>query len=93
MATVAPEKCSTVVTEEGYELIEMAVGSGATETVIPENTSAHIELREGEAYNNGIRYEVANGVRIGNQAATGVTEEGVTRSLIAQVLVWPAHSC
>ena len=86
--TIEPERYNAITTEEGYEEVELAVDSGATETVIPEEILTHVELKEGEAFKRGVKYEVANGVRIGNQGErkfTGVTEEGVTRSLTAQV--------
>ena len=39
--------------EEGWEELEIAVDSGATETVIPEDMLPGVELREGEAYRRG----------------------------------------
>jgi len=68
--------------------VEMAVDSGATETVMPEDMLAPIETREGEASRRGIMYEVANGVQLPNLAEkkfVGISAEGVARGLIAQV--------
>ena len=86
--TIEPERYNAVKMAEGYEEVELAVDSGATETVIPEDTLLHVELKEGEAYKRGVTYEVANGIRIGNQGERqfiGIIEEGITRSLTAQV--------
>ena len=45
-------------------------------------------MREGEAFRRGVRYEIANGIRIpnlGEKEFTGLTEDGVQSTLIAQV--------
>ena len=62
--------------------------SGATETVIDEGSIQHVEATEGAAYKRGVKYEVANGVRIpnmGEKKFQGVTEEGALRHITAQV--------
>ena len=70
------------------EEIELAVDSGATETVVGEGDLPSIELKEGAASKRGTEYEVANGVRIpnlGEKKFVAYTEEGSMRSLTAQV--------
>ena len=47
-----------------------------------------VEVKEGAASRRGVEYEVANGVRIANegeQKFAGSSEEGVERTLTAQV--------
>ena len=66
----------------------MAVDSGATETVIDENSVPHVAPIEGAAFKRGVKYEVANGVRIPNleeKRFQGITEEGALRHITAQV--------
>ena len=71
-----------------WEEIEMAVDSGATETVVGEDDLTSVELKEGAASKRGTVYEVANGVQIpnlGEKKFVAFTEEGSMRSLTAQV--------
>ena len=49
-----------------WEEIEMAVDSGATETVVSEEMIKSIETQPGEAMKRGVRYEVASGDLIRN---------------------------
>ncbi len=47
-----------------------------------------VETKEGIAYKRGVKYEVANGVRIpnlGEKTFKGITTEGAIRSITAQV--------
>ena len=63
-------------------------GQRATETVISRKCLSSVEVREGAAFRRGVKYEVANGVRIpnlGEKTFRGVSAEGVTRSITAQV--------
>ena len=46
--------------------MEMAVDSGASETVMPEGAIKSIATRSNEASRRGVQYEVANGQRIPN---------------------------
>lgn len=83
----APEGVNSVDDQE-WEELEMAVDSGATETVIGEHMLANIETREGIAFRKGVQYEVASGALIdnlGEKKFLGVSEEGTTRSITAQV--------
>ena len=64
---------------DAWEEIELAVDSGATETVVPDESLARVDVEEGAAFRRGVKYEVANGVMIpnlGEKTFTGVTEEG-----------------
>eukprot|EP00973_Karenia_brevis_P065196 9052796-Karenia_brevis.AAC.1 len=65
LQTVYPGGVNGVRSEEWQEF-EIAVGSGATETVIPESALPGVEFKEGEAAKKGVTYEVANGVIIPN---------------------------
>ena len=73
---------------DGWEEIEMAVDSGATETVIGPEELNSVETKEGAAFKRGVKYEVANGVRIpnlGEKVFQGITGEGVARKITTQV--------
>ena len=66
----------------------MAVDSGATETVMNVDHLDVVETVEGRACKRGVKYEVANGVRIdnlGEKKFTGVTAEGAKRQIVAQI--------
>ena len=66
----------------------MGVDSGATGTVIAEQVLKWIKTQEGLAFRRGVEYEVANGVRIpnlGEKEFKGTTEEGITKTVTAQV--------
>ena len=47
--------------EDGWEEIEMAVDSGASETVVGEDMVMTASLRESEGSRTGVEYKVANG--------------------------------
>ena len=89
LATIEPEGLSPVVDAPKWEAIELAVDSGASETVIPEGSVRSAQLVPSEASKRGVQYEVANGERIpnlGQKTFTGVTEaEGLLRGITAQV--------
>ena len=75
--TIAPDVISSVGSD-GWEEIELAVDSGASET----------EMKGGPQSRRGIQYEVANGVRIpnlGEKKLVGTSEEGIRRHVTAQV--------
>ena len=87
--TIEPEGLNGV-SEKQQEWIEVvfAVDSGATETVMREEMLEEIETVEGRAFKRGVKYEVANGVRIdnlGEKRFTGVTTEGSQRNITAQI--------
>ena len=86
--TVIPEELKAVRQNGGLELLELAVNSGASETVIGEDLLIGTPLTEGEASRRGVEYEVARGVRIpnlGEKSFPGYTTEGVSRKVKAQV--------
>ena len=86
--TIEPEGVNAVKDAGQWEEIEMAVDSGASETVIGEDMLQGVETKEGPASRRGVQYEVASGVRIpnlGGKTFKGHTEEGIQRNLKAQV--------
>ena len=89
LATIEPEGLRPVVDAPRWEATELAVDSGASETVIPEGSVRGARLVPSEASKRGVQYEVANGERIpnlGQKTFTGVTEsEGLLRGITAQV--------
>ena len=71
-----------------WENIVFGVDSGATETVIQQETLAWMQIKEGEAFKRGVKYGMANGVTIDNEGEKdfhGVTEEGILKAIKAQV--------
>ena len=86
---VYPEgSLNAVDDDDEWEKIEFNVDSGATETVLNEAMLLCIETKEGLAKKLGIKYEVANGVRIenlGQKEFQGVSKEGFVRGMTAQV--------
>ena len=88
IVTVEPEGVNSVDTHGEWEVIDMAVDSGASETVVNEDMLPSTKVEESEHSRRGVQYEVANGVRIpnlGEKAFKGETEEGLARAVRAQV--------
>ena len=88
LVTIEPEGLRPVMEAPEWESIELAVDSGASETVIPEDTVRAAKLCPSEASKRGVQYEVANGARIANlgqKTFSGVTEAGLVRGVTAQV--------
>ena len=86
--TIEPECENHIQTHGEWELIEFAVDSGATETVVGEEMLSSVETKEGKASKRGVEYEVANGVRIpnmGEKKFEATSEEGTKRFITAQV--------
>ena len=86
--TIEPEGFNSIETTGEWECVELAVDSGATETVVGEDMLESVEIKEGRASRRGVEYEVANGTRIpniGEKRFLGVSEEEVTRGITAQV--------
>ena len=76
------------VTEGEWEVLEMAVDSAATETVLNDEMVSTVETKDGAASRRGTEYEVANGETIpnlGEKTFLGETEEGYKRNICAQV--------
>ena len=87
LQTVQPQGLNAIQ-DGGWEEVEMAVDSGASETVINEDMVMSAELREGAASRRGMVYQVANGEKIpnlGEKKFSAWTEEGVSRNIKAQV--------
>jgi len=71
-----------------WEEIEMAVDSGASESVVSEDMLTGVETVEGYAQKKGVQYEVADGALIpnlGEKKFVAVSDAGVTRAMKAQV--------
>ena len=87
LVEIVPEGMNSVEEQE-WEEMEMAVDSGATETVVGENMLPGVETKAGEASRRGVQYEVANGERIdnlGEKQFTCVGDEGYECNMKAQV--------
>ena len=71
-----------------WEEVEMAVDSGATETVVGEDMIKGIETKQGEAARRGVQYEGASGELIpnlGEKNFLAYGEQGQIRAIKAQV--------
>ena len=85
---IEPQGLKTFEDNDGWMSVDLAVDSGATETVVGEEMLTGIETTIGEASRRGVEYEVANGVRIpnlGEKVFSGITDDGILKSLTAQV--------
>ena len=83
-----PEGIYMIEDTGGWEEIDMAIDSGATETVVGEGMLESIETVEGEAYRKGVQYEVASGTLIpnlGEKRFVAMGEGGQLRKMKAQV--------
>ena len=89
LRTIEPESVCAIGEKPEWEVVEFAVDSGASETVIPENAAKSVRLAPSEASVRGVMYEVANGERIpnlGEKVLQGYTDgEGFVRQVKAQV--------
>ena len=71
-----------------WEEIEMAVDSGASESVVSEEMLQGVETVEGFAKKKGVQYEVADGTLIpnlGEKKYVAVSDAGVARQMKSQV--------
>ena len=87
LETMMPASLNAV-RSDGWEFIEMAVDSGASETVIGEDMVATATLTESEGSRRGVEYKVANGEslpNLGEKRFEAVTGENVNRKIKAQV--------
>ena len=84
-----PSGAICTIAEDEWVEIEVAVDSGATETVMGEETfTGIVDIAEGPACRRGVTYEVADGTEIpnlGERKLLGFTEEGGQRGVTAQV--------
>ena len=88
LVEVVPEGVNALEETQEWEEIEMAVDSGATETVVSEDMVKAVETKPGEALRRGVRYEVASGdliPNLGEKCFTAVGESGQARAIKAQV--------
>ena len=89
LGTVVPQGVNIVgQAEEEYEEIEMAVDSGATETVVGLDMLSSVELKDSEGSRKGVKYEVADGTlipNVGEKRFVVEGEEGYERKMTAQV--------
>ena len=84
------EMCGiNAVAEDEWVEIEVAVDSGATETVMPEETlNGIIDITESAARKRGVVYEVADGTQIpnlGERKFLGVMDDGNAKEVTAQL--------
>jgi len=87
LQTIMPEGVNSISPQE-WEEIDMAVDSGATETVVSEEMIKNVETEAGPASRKGVQYEVASGELIpnlGEKNFVAVGENGVKRRMKAQV--------
>jgi len=88
LVEIVPEGVRALEETQEWEEIEMAVDSGATETVVSEDMITAIETKPGEAMKRGVRYEVASGdliPNLGEKTFTAIGEGGQERAIKAQV--------
>ena len=65
LGIIEPEPLSAVEGSE-WEELDLAVDSGASETVIGEGMLKGVEVKEGTAKKRGVQYEVADGTLLPN---------------------------
>ena len=74
--------------EDEWEEVELAVDSGATESVVHEEMATNVATVPGEASRRGVSYKVANGEQLpnlGEKVFEAVSENHVLRQMTAQV--------
>jgi lysophospholipid acyltransferase (LPLAT)-like uncharacterized protein len=88
LQAIYPGGVNSVIENGEWEQIELAVDSGATETVVGEDMLLSVATTEGESFKRGVEYEVASGTTIpnlGEKCFIAVAEEGQRRKMRAQV--------
>jgi len=88
LGIVAPQGLNAVSEAPEWEEIEMAVDSGASESVVNEGQLNGVETLEGPDMKRGIKYEVADGTLIpnlGEKKYEAVSDAGVRRHMRPQV--------
>ena len=89
MATVEPQNVMGCTTTPDWEVVEFAVDSGASETVVSEAMVASVATKPSLASSRGVSYEVANGEvipNLGEKDILGYTDqEGFAKVIKAQV--------
>ena len=85
---IVPPGVNAMEEHQEWEEIEMAVDSGATETVVGEDMIRGVETKPGEATRRGVQYEVASGdliPNLGEKNFTAYGEQGQASAIKAQV--------
>ena len=88
LVEITPVGVNSMEEAQEWEQVEMAVDSGATETVVGEDMIKGVETKAGEATRRGVQYEVASGELIpnlGEKRFLAYGEEGQVRAIKAQV--------
>jgi len=83
-----PEGLKSVEEAPEWEVLEMAVDSGASESVVSDEMLTRVTTVEGDAMKKGVQYEVADGTLIpnlGEKKFIAVSDNGVARQMRAQV--------
>ena len=62
LVTISPPSMNSVEESKEWEEIDVAVDSGATETVVGADMLTSVETQQGEAARGGVVYEVASGM-------------------------------
>ena len=73
---------------DGWEEVDFVVDSGASETVIGPHMVSSAEAKESRGSRLGVKYEVANGVRIdnlGEKKFVATSEENISSNITAQI--------
>ena len=86
--TIEPEQINNITADGKWEEIELAVDSGATESVGPAELVAHVPTLPSPASQRGVMYEVASGHQIPNEGEKkfeAITEEGVPKKMCIQI--------
>ena len=88
LRAVAPENIRNLDEAPEWEEIEVALDSGATESVCREDMLTNVETVEGDAQRKGVQYEVADGTLIpnlGEKRFVAENELGIRRQMTMQV--------
>ena len=78
---ISPAGVNAMEEIQEWEEVEMAVDSGATETVVGEDMIKGIETKQGEAARRGVQYEVASGELIPNLGEKNFLAYGASTSV------------
>ena len=85
---VEPESINSVSADGHWEKLQLAVDSGATESVIPPHMPECVPTEESAASRRGVKYEVASGHYIPNEGEKkfdAMTDQGTKKRMILQV--------
>ena len=70
--TTVDDGCINAIGEDGWEELEFAVDSGASETVVGPHMIFSADTKDSESSRRGVCYEVANDIKIANQGEKGM---------------------